>query len=219
METLMIPDNADQVIDQLRWRYAVKKFDTTRKLPAAAFQPLEDALVLAPSSYGIQPWKFWVVTDDAMKSSLVEHSWGQTQPRDCSHLVVLAVRKNLGETDINHYVERICAVRGVTPESLAGYRKMMLGTVSRMTPEACQEWSTRQVYIALGQLMATAAVLGIDTCPMEGIVNAKYDEILGIAAAGYETVVACPVGYRAADDAYSRTPKVRFPNAEVIVRL
>jgi nitroreductase len=80
-------------------------------------------------------------------------------------------------------------------------------------------WQSRQVYIALGQFMAAAAVIGIDTCPMEGIEPAKYDEILGLAGTGYATVVGCAAGYRATDDKYATTPKVRFRTEDVVVRV
>lgn len=206
----------DMLLGQLRWRYAVKKFDPARTLATGDWQTLEDSLVLSPSSFGIQPWKFWVVTDPEVKARLPAASWGQSQPADASHTVVFAVRKELGEADLDRYLKRIEEVRGTPFDKQAGFKNVMLGYMRSLTPEQVKEWSIRQVYIALGNLMTAAAVLGIDTCPMEGIDRAKYDEILGIPAAGYETVCACPVGYRAAEDKYSRVPKVRFQNSDVV---
>lgn len=205
----------DTVLAQLRWRYATKKFDPGRVIPPDAWHALEQALVLTPSSYGLQPWKFFVVTDPVMKAQLPAHSWGQRQPQDCSHMVVLALRADLGEADIDRYVARVAEVRGQSVEALAKFRGMMVGSLTN-PPFDINEWAARQVYIALGQFMACAALMGVDTCPMEGIDPVKYDEVLGIAAQGFRTVVACAAGYRAADDKNALVPKVRFRTEDVI---
>ncbi|HKB04661.1 MAG TPA: NAD(P)H-dependent oxidoreductase [Gemmataceae bacterium] len=208
----------ETVVEQLRWRYATKKFDPTRTIPKDAWSALEQALVLTPSSYGLQPWRFFVVTDAAVKAQLPALSWGQRQPQDCSHMVVFALKAELGEADIDRYLSRIGEVRGQTVESLAGFKRVMMGSLND-PPFDVNEWAARQVYIALGQFMACAAIMGVDTCPMEGIDPAKYDEVLGIAAQGYRTVVGCAAGYRAADDRYAQTPKVRFKTDDVIQRI
>jgi nitroreductase len=208
----------ETVVDQLRWRYATKKFDPVRIIPPDTWAALEQALVLTPSSYGLQPWKFFVVTDPGVKGQLPAHSWGQRQPQDCSHMVVLALRANLGEGDVDRYLARIGEVRGQSIESLAGFKRVMMGSLT--DPElAVNEWAARQVYIALGQFMACAALMGVDTCPMEGIDPARYDDVLGIGAHGYRTVVGCAAGYRAADDRYAQTPKVRFKTEDVVHRI
>lgn len=204
----------DTVLTQLRWRYATKKFDPVRKIAPEVWAVLEQALVLSPSSYGLQPWKFFVVIDAATKAKLPALSWGQSQPQDCSHMVVLAIRKGLSEADVDRYVGRVAEVRGQSVEALGGFKKMMLGSLTGGMN--VDEWASRQVYIALGQFMAVAAVVGVDTCPMEGIDPAKYDEVLGIGAQGYQTVVACPAGYRAATDKAATAPKVRFKTEDVI---
>lgn len=208
----------ETVVEQLRWRYATKKFDPARKIPPDTWAALEQALVLTPSSYGLQPWKFVVVTDPAVKAQLPSHSWGQRQPQDCSHMVVLTLKADLGEVDVDRYLARIGEVRGQTVESLAGYKRVMMGSLTDPTL-AVNEWAARQVYIALGQFMACAALLGVDTCPMEGIDPAKYDEVLGIGTHGYRTVVGCAAGYRAVDDKYAQTPKVRFKTEDVVQRI
>lgn len=208
----------EMVVEQLRWRYATKKFDPARKIPPDTWAALEQALVLTPSSYGLQPWKFVVVTDPAVKAQLPAHSWGQRQPQDCSHMVVLTLKADLGEVDVDRYLARIGEVRGQTVESLAGYKRVMMGSLTDPTL-AVNEWAARQVYIALGQFMACAALLGVDTCPMEGIDPAKYDEVLGIGTHGYRTVVGCAAGYRAVDDKYAQTPKVRFKTEDVVQRI
>ena len=205
----------EAVVAQLRWRYATKKFDPTRTIAPEIWAALEQALVLTPSSYGLQPWKFFVITKPEMKAKLPAHSWGQRQPQDCSHMVVFAIKSLAGEADIDRYLTRVAEVRGQTVAALANFKKMMMGSLT--SPAfPIDEWATRQVYIALGQFMSAAAMMGVDTCPMEGIDPAKYDEVLGIEALGYHTVVACPAGYRAADDKQAAIPKVRFRTEDVI---
>lgn len=214
----MPPVSGETIHTQLKWRYATKKFDPARTISAEDWRVLEQVLVLTPSSFGMQPWKFFVVTDPKLKEQLPAVSWGQTQPKDCSHMVVLAARHPTDQTDIDRLIQRTAEVRGVAPESLAGFQKMLGGCLSNGSIGTI-EWSANQVYIALGQLMAVAAMMGIDTCPMEGIAPEKYDEILGIRAFGYTTCVGCALGYRADDDKYAQLAKVRYKTEEVITRL
>lgn len=207
----------DSLLTQLRWRYATKKFDPTRKIPAEDWKALEEALVLSPSSFGVQPWKFIVITDQATKEALVPVSWGQRQIADCSHLVVFAHKKAVDAEFIDKYLQRIVELRGVTLESLEPYRQMMVGTlIDGPLKGQIAEWSRRQAYIAFGNFMTCAAMRGIDTCPIEGMDPAKYDEILGLSARGLATGAACPAGYRAADDKYATLAKVRFETKDVV---
>ena len=206
------------LIQQLNWRYATKKFDPSKKLSPADWAVLEESLILTASSYGLQPWKFIIVTDPALKTALRPASWNQAQVEDCSHLVVFAAKQDITEADVDRFVARIAAVRGVTPESLAGYRGYMVGDLVKGPRHAViKEWAARQTYIAMGNLLTSAALLGIDACPFEGIEPEKYDEILGLAGTGYATVAACPVGFRAVDDKYASVPKVRFAPEDVII--
>jgi len=214
------PVSNDTLINQLRWRYATKQFDASRRIPQADWQTLEESLVLAPSSFGLQPWRFIVVTDQVTKEKLVPVSWDQRQVADASHVVVFAIKKHLGRADVDRYLARMAEVRGVSADSLKGFRDVLVGFLEQPADKFdAGDWAARQVYIALGQFMTSAALLGIDTCPMEGIEPARYDEILGLAAEGYETVVVCPAGYRASDDKYARLPKVRFATNEVITHV
>ena len=205
------------LLERLNWRYATKKFDANQTISEATWQALSESLVLTPSSYGLQPWKFCVITNSAIKAELKPVSWNQDQITDCSHLVVFSIKKNLTAEHIDHFIERTAEVRGVTSESLAGYRNMMVSDVIHGARSlTVNEWATRQTYIALGNFMTSAALLGVDTCPLEGLDPAKYDQILGLPSKGYATVVACAAGYRASDDKYASLAKVRFTNSEVI---
>ncbi len=213
----MTTTSPDALLAQLNWRYATKKFDAARKIDAGLWAQIERALVLTPSSFGLQPWRFIVVTDASVKQALVPHSWGQTQPAECSHHVIFTAKNSVGEVDVDHFVDSIVTVRGGERGGLAGYRQVMVDFVGRAATEGwLKEWATRQAYIALGNFMTSCAVLGVDTCPMEGIVPAKYDEVLGLASEGYSTVVACAAGYRASDDRYADLAKVRHPVTEMV---
>lgn len=208
------------LIEALNWRYATKQFDAARKIPAPVWEALEDALVLTPSSYGLQPWQFFVVIDPGLKAALRPHSWNQPQVTDCSHHVVFATRNDVDEAFVDKYIARIAEVRGVTPESMGFYKDMMASDIlNGPRSKWVQKWAARQLYIALGNFMTSAAVLGVDTCPMEGLDPAKYDEILGLPAKGFQTVFACSAGYRAEDDKYASLPKVRFPKADLVQTL
>lgn len=204
------------LLDQLNWRYATKLFDPNRKISDEDWKALEAALVLSPSAYGLQPWKFIVVQDPALRARLRPVSWNQSQVEDCSHLVVFAARRTLLEKDVDHYLDRIVEVRGVPRDGLSGYRDMMLNNLAKH-PEQIAPWADRQTFIALGNFMTCAAVLGIDTCPMEGLDPAQYDEILGLKGSEFGTLAACPAGYRADGDKYASLAKVRFPASEVIL--
>jgi nitroreductase len=208
------------LLENLNWRYATKKFDSTKTIAAETWAALEESLVLTPSSYGLQPWKFWVITNAELREQLKPLSWNQAQVTDCSHYVVFAIKKNLSLEHLDHFIARTAEVRGITVEAIAGYRNIMASDVI-YGPRSLtvNEWATRQVYIALGNFMTSAAMIGVDTCPMEGIEAPKYDKLLGLSEKGYATVVACAAGYRAEDDKYANLAKVRFLKDEVIETL
>lgn len=216
----MKPISNEVLLRQLNWRYATKKFDPAKKISAEDWETLEHALVLTPSSAGLQPWKFYVVTDPAMKARLRPAAHQQAQTVDCSHFVVFTVRKDLGHEHVGRHVSRMAEVRGITVESLGKYQQMVTSNLDRARAESrLDTWQAHQLYIALGNFITSAALLAIDTCAMEGIDPAMMDEVLGIQASGYTTVVTCAAGYRAADDKYATTKKVRFKPEDVIVRI
>lgn len=212
----MIP--TEKLLSQLRWRYATKQFDPAKKIPAETWEALEEALVLTPSSFGIQPWKFIVVSDPETRTKLRGASWNQSQVEEASHLVVFAVHKENTPENIERYINLIAEARNQPADSpgLAGLKKVILD-YNKVTPNLA--WNGKQAYIALGNFMTSAALLGIDTCPLEGIDPAKYDEILGLPEKGLATMMACAAGYRAETDKYAGMSKVRFPKHEVIHRV
>jgi len=212
--------NQVQLLEQLNWRYATKGFDPKRKISAPDWAIVEEALLLSPSSGGLQPWKFIVVTDPALRAKLLPASYGQAQISDASHLVVFASKNNFSETDVDAFIKHVAEVRGVPVESLAPYRDILVGgIVKSMDLAARNAWARNQTYIALGNLLTSAALLGIDACPMEGFDRAQYDEILGLKAKGFASAVIATLGYRSSNDKYANALKVRFNREQLFVEL
>ncbi|MBU6141714.1 NAD(P)H-dependent oxidoreductase [Patescibacteria group bacterium] len=205
------------MLEALQWRYATKKFDPSKKLTDAQLGLLEEALRLSPSSLGLQPWKFIVVSDPAIRAQLRKAAWDQPQITDASHLFVLAVKKNVDAKAVDDFVNSTAKIRKVGPETLSRLKEMLMGSITSRTPDQAREWGSRQVYIALGILLATAASEGIDACPMEGFDPKKFDEILGLEALGVESRVLAAVGFRASDDPAAQSVKSRFAKDEVII--
>jgi nitroreductase len=211
------PIPEEQLLEALHWRYATKNFDATRKIPDPTWKTLEETLVLSPSSFGLQPYRFLVIKNAAVRERLFPHSWNQRQIVDASHLVVFAARTTFTEKEVDRFLDRIVEVRGVPRESLAAYRGMMAGSL--LSPEAesrIPSWSAHQAYIALGNLLTSAALIGVDACPIEGFVPANYDAILGLEEHGYSSVVVAALGYRRADDKFATIRKVRLPHDHLV---
>lgn len=210
-----IPDQ--QLIKALNWRYATKAFDPARKIPDFVWKTLQDTLILSPSSFGLQPYRFLVVKDPEVRAKLKPHSWNQPQVVDASHYVVFAGRTGITEAEIDRFLDRVVEVRKTPRESLEGYRGMMYGSLLSPGAETrIPHWATNQAYIALGNLMTAAALLGVDTCAIEGFAPAEYDEILGLKEQGLASVVCCALGYRSPEDKYADLAKVRFPGSDLI---
>jgi nitroreductase len=217
MNTTIQPE---QLVHQLNWRYATKQFDPTRKITDRHWAALQEALRLSPSSFGLQPWKFIVVKDPAMRARLLPASWGQEQIVAASHLVVFAAKINLGESDLDAHLNRTAQVRGVPVATLAGLRTMMAGSLLQGMDESGRAaWAKNQIYLALGSLLASAALLGIDACPMEGFDPARYDEILDLRQMRLAAAAVATLGYRLPTDKYAAAPKVRFPKDQVFLEI
>ena len=212
--------NSEQLLGRLNWRYATKKFDTTRKISPADWATLEDALLLTPSGGGLQPWKFIVVTEPVVRARLTPASYGQAQINDSSHLIVFAAKQNFSEADVDEHLKNLAQIQGAPLDALAPLRGMLIGSVVKAMDETARNaWARNQAYIALGNLLNSAALLGIDACPMEGFDRAQFDEILDLKAHGLASAVIATLGYRLATDKYANAPKVRFPKEQVFIHI
>jgi nitroreductase len=218
----MKPIDASAMIENLNWRYAVKAFDASKKIPEGTWKQIEQAMVLSPSSYGLQPYRFITVSDAGLRAKLRPVSWNQSQITDASHMVVFAAKDEMVPADIHAYVDRIMEVRGggMNP-GLAGYRDMMLGGLAKPEQAPGGNWKTytrAQAYIALGFALFAASQLGVDACPMEGIDGGQYDEILGLKGSGFSSVVVGTFGYRSSSDWLANLKKVRAAESTLFIR-
>lgn len=209
-----------ELLASLHWRYATKVFDRSRSIDATTWEALEQTLVLTPSSYGLQPWRFLVVQDPELRGQLRPHAWNQPQITDCSHLLVCLVRRTIEASDLDRLIGRMASLRQTPPDRLEAYRQAMASDLiegPRSRTISC--WATNQVYIALGSFMTAAALLGVDTCAIEGFAPPEFDRLLGLETGDYRSAVVCAAGYRDAADPYATQAKVRYEAAELISRL
>ena len=209
--------SSDTLLNALQWRYATKAFDANRPIEAGTWEALEQALVLTASSYGLQPWKFLVITDAAIRAELRPHSWNQSQITDCSHLVVLLKKRTITAGDADRLINATATTRGIEASALDGYRQMIqVDLIDGPRSQIISQWAANQVYIALGNLLTSAALLGVDTCAIEGFSPADYDRILGLESDDYQSCVVCACGYRSASDKYASLAKVRYAASDLI---
>jgi nitroreductase / dihydropteridine reductase len=207
------------LVDKLNWRYATKKFDSTKKIAADKLRYILDAVQLAPSSIGLQHYRVLVIEDADVRAKLREAAYGQPQVTDASQLIVFAAETGLNEAFGKKYIDNVAAIRGVGRETLAGFESMVLGAIHGRTPEQLAVWAQKQAYIALGVLVSAAAEQDVDICPMEGFDADKFNEILGLAEKGLTATVIATIGYRAADDPFSQLVKVRRPKDEFFIHI
>jgi len=208
----------ERIIKALNWREATKQFDTSKKLTEEQLNTLIEAARLAPSSFGLQPWSFVVVSDPAVRTELRAASWDQAQITDASQLIVFTAKTPNDEL-VDTYINDIASTRGVTVESLSGLAQMIKGSIATRNEVENIEWAKKQAYLALGVTLTTAALLEIDACPMEGFDPAKYDEILGLKERGLHTAVIMAVGFRSTEEAARESKKVRFPRAQTVIEI
>ena len=207
------------IISALNWRYATKAFDTTKKVSDTDFNTIIESMRLSASSFGLQPWKFVVVSNPEVRAQIRAAAWDQTQVTDASHFIILTARKDVNEAFVDTFVSSVAKTRGMQVSDLVGYSDMMKGSIKGKSPEALRAWVARQVYIPLGTALLTAATLGVDACPMEGFDPAQVDTILGLDKLGLESLAFLAIGYRSADDKTAAYKKVRFAKSEVVVEV
>tara|TARA_B110000444_G_scaffold22259_1_gene18485 strand:- start:1884 stop:2516 length:633 start_codon:yes stop_codon:yes gene_type:complete len=197
------------IIESLNWRYATKKFDSNRKLSKNQVNILKNAFNLTASSYGLQPIKLIVISNQEIKNTLLDSSFNQKQVIQCSHLLVICIETDIDESYIELYFKRVVDIRKTSAKVLESFKKSIINEFNDMSNTSIINWSKNQAYLALGNLMTVCAVEGIDSCPMEGFVPEKYNEILDLKSKNLKSVLVMPVGYRSVDDQFSSFKKVR----------
>lgn len=206
-------------IENQNWRYATKKFDAAKKISDSDLSFLMEAIRLSSSSYGLQLYKIIVVENPAIRAQLLPHAWGQKQITDASHLIVFANQTNIGNAEIDAYVDNISLTRGIPVTALSGYADFMKGAINPLSEDDKNIWTSKQTYLALGNLLNAAAELKIDATPMEGFNPEKFNEILGLNQLNLNASVIAAIGYRSADDATQYDKKVRKSNESLFLTI
>lgn len=206
-------------LENQNWRYATKKFDVSKKITADDLAFLKEAIRLSTSSYGLQPYKVFIVENPELRAKLIAASYGQAQVADASHLLVFANELNFGEVGINQLAATICKTRELPLEAIQGYVDFMKDSITGLPEETRNIWTAKQTYLALGNLLNAAAELHIDVTPMEGFVPVQVNEILGLDKLGLNACLLAPIGYRHAEDDTQHYKKVRKSNDELFITL
>ncbi len=206
-------------LKSLEWRYATKKFDATKKMTDEQLNILLDSIQLTASSYGLQPYEVIVVENKDIRSKLSDAAWKQPQIMDANYVLVFAANTNVDETYLEKYMQNTADTRGISLEDLLGFSDMIKNTVLTFPQDVRVEWAKRQAYIALGNLLSTAAVHEIDACPMEGFDPAQFNEILDLPSKNLDATVIATIGFRAEDDQMKDAKKVRKPKNELFTKI
>lgn len=203
------------IINNLKWRYATKKFDTTKKISSENLEFLKEAINLAPTSYGLQPIKVLIIENEKTRQKLREAAWGQAQLTEASQIFLFCNYTKMGPEKIDRYLNLRAELNGIKPEDAKGYGDMMKSRIASMNEQQLAQWTAKQAYITLGTLIAAASELQIDSCPMEGFDKSRFDEILGLTEKGLEAAVLVAVGYRSDEDKTQLFKKTRKPLSEI----
>lgn len=206
------------ILEALQWRYAVKRF-TSETIEDADIRTLLEATRLSPSGYGLQPYKILVVTDQKIRHELLPHSYGQEKVAESSHLIVIAVDKDIGDHTVDRYIKKHAETLGQLPIEFSGYANHMKSALERKTAAEKQNWAKNQAFIALGNLLTCAALMKIDSCPMTGFDVRGFDTVLDLHAQGLTSTVICPLGRRHPEDKNADLPKTRFDYHEMVVEV
>lgn len=203
------------IIDDLNWRYATKKFDSTKKVSENDLSIIKEALRLTASSYGLQPLKYLIVESPELRAKLVPAAYGQAQVADASHLLILCSYQQVEDSDVDAYINNVSTTRNLPEEAVAPFGNMIKGSIKNLSAADVQNWTAKQAYIALGQLLQTCATLRIDATPMEGFDPKQFSEVLGLSEQNLIPTVVCPIGYRHEEDAAQHYTKVRKSHEDI----
>ncbi|MEM1134740.1 MAG: NAD(P)H-dependent oxidoreductase [Bacteroidota bacterium] len=198
-----------ELIENLKWRYATKKFSPNKKVSKDDLEKIKEAVQLSASSYGLQLYKVIIIKDKALREKLKPASWGQSQITDASHLFVFCNYSVIKDEHIDEFLELKTKIQELKPEGLKGYGDFIKKKLTERTAEENSNWTAKQAYIALGNLLTACAEFKIDACPMEGFEHDMYDEILGLSKQGLQAAVLATIGYRAEEDTTQHAAKVR----------
>jgi nitroreductase len=199
-----------KVITDLKWRYATKKFDKDFQLTQDQVKVLVEAFNLTATSYGLQPVKLIVVSDQALQDAMVDHCFGQRQPADASHVLVLCT-SHVDTDYVKAYFKMVQSIRGTAEGILKPFEEFLTDSFSKKTVDEIEAWARNQAYLIMGNLLTVCAAQRIDSCPMEGFEPAGIDKLLKLDKVKLKSALLLPVGRRADDDFMAAEKKVRQP--------
>lgn len=207
------------LIEQLQWRYATKKFDSTKLLSAEKMNTIKQAFNLTATSYGLQPIKLVIFSDKDLQQQLVAHTMDQVQLAQASHVLVFCIERSIDKTYITEYFSRIKDIRNTPDSILNPFKEFLIDDFEGQSQTTIDDWATKQAYLAMGNLLTVCAIEGIDACPMEGFSPDQYDEMLQLNQQGLKSVLVMPIGYRAEDDMFAGFKKVRKDLNQSVIEL
>jgi len=205
------------LLKNLKWRYATKKFDSTKIVSDENIETIKQVVQLSPSSYGLQLYKVLIIKNKEIREKLKAVSWEQPQVTDASHLIVFCNYTEISEKHIDSFLIRTAKTQKKKEDSLKGYGTHIKANISQKTKKEQNEWTAKQTYLALGNLLISCAKLKIDATPMEGFEPEKYNEILGLSKQGLHASVIAPIGYRSDEDKTQYNPKIRKPLNDLFI--
>ncbi len=200
-----------------QWRYSTKRFDPSRRISADHFEILKEAIRLSPSSYGLQPYKVLVIENALIRQELMAAAGNQSQITDASHLLVFANDVQFEAGRIDEYILNISVTREIPHENLSGYGQFMKSKLIPLESRLKADWTSKQTYLALGNLLNAAAELKIDVTPMEGFDIEAFNKILNLNDQGFSASVIAAIGYRHEDDITQHHKKVRKSQEELFI--
>ncbi|MBT8195372.1 MAG: NAD(P)H-dependent oxidoreductase [Bacteroidia bacterium] len=200
-----------QLVDNLKWRYATKKMDTSKKVSQQHIDYIKEAVQLSASSYGLQPYKVLEITDSKLREELKPLSWNQTQITDASHLFVFCNFITVGDKEVDDFIHLTSKTKDISMDKISGYGDFMKAKLKENSNEEMLHWTARQTYIALGNALNACAELKIDSTPIEGFDSAGINDLLKLSNQGLNACVLLAVGYRDEEDATQHSKKVRKP--------
>lgn len=203
------------IIENLKWRYATKKFDENRIVDESTIDTLCEAFNLTATSYGLQPLKLVVVKNKSLQMQLQNAAMNQSQVSTASHVLVICIENNI---NIN-FIENYFSLFPHQSEGTLAYKNVIIDRFSKKEPKAIKEWAIKQAYITLGNLMTACAVVKVDACPMEGFIPDEVDSILNLKEQQLSSVLLLPVGFRIAADSNTNKEKVRRPIKEIVKKI
>ena len=207
------------IIENLNWRYATKKFDSSKKIAKKDLEILKEAVRLSASSYGLQPYQVVLVENEDLREQIKAAAWNQAQITEASDVLIFANITNVGAKEISDYIENMAAIREIPATNLTGFENMMNKVMTAFSSEEKEVWSAKQTYIALGTLLSAAADLKIDATPMEGFDRNAVNNILQLTEKGLSATLIVTLGYRHDADTTQHLRKVRKPNEELFITL